>query len=85
MRRSDPILPRPVLVFLAVVVALGWLGTVVAAVMNPSNSGPLVVVTGLLTMVIGASFGIGVGRAIRNNSTDDQDTREEVRSGDGSV
>ena len=66
MNRRDPLLPRPVLVFLAVVVALGWLATVVAALRDPANSGPLLVVTGLMTAVIGASFGIQVGRS-RNN------------------
>ncbi len=85
MRRSDPLLPRPVLVFLAVVVALGWLGTVVSAVIEPANSGPLLVVTGLLATVIGASFGIGVGRAIRNGEPDGETTKEETGSGDGSA
>lgn len=73
MNRRDPLLPRPVLVFLAVVIALGWLATVVAALRDPANSGPLLVVTGLLATVIGASFGITVGRARNNgdNSGDD--------------
>lgn len=70
MNRRDPLLPRPVLVFLAVVVALGWLATVVAALRDPANSGPLLVVTGLLATVIGASFGIQVGRS-RNNGGND--------------
>lgn len=60
--RRDPILPKPVLVFLAVVVALGWLGTVVAALLDPASSGSLLVVTGLLATVIGAAFGIQVGK-----------------------
>lgn len=64
--RRDPLLPRPVLVFLAVVVALGWLATVISALRDPTNSGPLLVVTGLLATVIGASFGITVGRAAKN-------------------
>lgn len=72
MNRRDPLLPKPVLVFLAVVVALGWLATVVAALRDPSNSGPLLVVTGLLATVIGASFGIQVGKS-RN---DDRDSGE---------
>lgn len=59
----DPLLPRPVLVFLAVVVALGWLATAVSALFNPASSGPLLVVTGLLATVIGAGFGITVGRS----------------------
>lgn len=68
MDRRDPLLPRPVLVFLAVVVALGWLATVVSALLDPSNSGPLLVVTGLLATVIGASFGIQVGRSKNDGS-----------------
>lgn len=70
MNRRDPLLPRPVLVFLAVVVALGWLATVVAALRDPANSGPLLVVTGLLATVIGASFGIQVGRSRNSGSND---------------
>lgn len=65
----DPLLPKPVLVFLAVIVALGWLATVVSALRDPSNSGPLLVVTGLLATVIGASFGITIGR--KNDSSGD--------------
>lgn len=72
MNRRDPLLPRPVLVFLAVVVALGWLATVVAALRDTTNSGPLLVVTGLLATVIGASFGIQVGRG-RNNGNNPGD------------
>lgn len=72
-RPKDPLLPRPALVFLAVVVAVGWLATVVSALRDPSNSGPLLVVTGLLATVIGASFGIQV----RPSSKDKGD------SGDG--
>lgn len=71
MNRKDPLLPRPVLVFLAVVVALGWLATVVSALLDPSNSGPLLVVTGLLATVIGASFGIQIGRTRNDSSGDD--------------
>lgn len=73
-RGRDPILPRPVLTFLAIVVAVGWLATVVAALRDPANSGPLLVVTGLLATVIGAAFGIGITRTARNgedNSGDD--------------
>lgn len=70
--RRDPLLPRPVLVFLAVTVALGWLATVVSALRDPSNSGPLLVVTGLLATVIGASFGIQVGRSRTNSETEDE-------------
>lgn len=78
MNRRDPLLPRPVLVFLAVVVALGWLATVVSALRDPANSGPLLVVTGLLATVIGASFGIqvGVGRSRRNDRTPPEDEAE---------
>jgi nitrate/nitrite transporter NarK len=75
VNRRDPLLPRPVLVFLAVVVALGWLATVASAVRDPSNSGPLLMVTGLLATVIGASFGIQVKRS-RND--------DDRNSGDGS-
>lgn len=71
MNRRDPLLPRPVLVFLAVVVAVGWLATVLAALRDPANSGPLLVVTGLLATVIGAGFGINVGRARNNGNKDD--------------
>lgn len=71
--RRDPLLPRPVLVFISVVVTLGWLAMVVAVILNPANNGPLVVVSGLLTAVIGASFGISVGRP----------KSEDKNSGDG--
>jgi hypothetical protein len=67
-------LPRPVLVFLAVVVALGWLATAIAALFNPANSGPLLVVTGLLATVIGAGFGITVGRSRREDESGDDPT-----------
>ena len=73
MGQRNPLLPRPVLVFISVVVTLGWLVVVVAAVLNPNNSGALVVVSGLLTAVIGAAFGIGAGksRSGENKSGDD--------------
>lgn len=71
MNRRDPLLPRPVLTFLAIVVALGWLATVVSALRDPSNSGPLLVVTGLLATVIGASFGIQVGRSRSGDESGD--------------
>lgn len=77
MNRRDPLLPRPVLVFLAVVVAIGWLATVVSALRDPANSGPLLVVTGLLATVIGASFGIQVGRA-RNTENRDDDQGDDA-------
>lgn len=67
MKRQDPLLPKPALVFLAVVVALGWLATVVAVLRDPDSSGPLLIVTGLLATVIGASFGIQVGRSRGGN------------------
>lgn len=70
--RKDPVLPKPVLVFLAVIVAVGWLATVVSAVRDPANSGPLLVVTGLLATVIGASFGIQVGRKGGNDHGGDK-------------
>jgi nitrate/nitrite transporter NarK len=79
VNRRDPLLPKPVLVFLAVVVALGWLATVYAALRDPANSGPLLVVTGLLATVIGASFGIqvGVGRSrAKNDRTPPEDEAE---------
>lgn len=66
----DPLLPKPVLIFLAVVVALGWLTVVVATLRDPSNSGPLLVVTGLLATVIGASFGITIGRKSDSSGDD---------------
>jgi nitrate/nitrite transporter NarK len=77
VNRRDPLLPRPVLVFLAVVVAIGWLATVVSALRDPANSGPLLVVTGLLATVIGASFGIQVGRA-RNTENRDDDQGDDA-------
>jgi hypothetical protein len=76
MARPNPVLPRAALVFLASVVALGWLVTVVAALRDPANSSSLLVVTGLLATVIGASFGIQVGR--RGGRGDDD-------SGDGAA
>ena len=72
MSKRDPLLPRPVLTFLAVVVALGWLATVISALRDPNNSGPLLVVTGLLATVIGAAFGITVGRS-KNGENDSGD------------
>lgn len=70
--QRDPLLPKPVLIFLAVVVALGWLATVVSALRDPSQSGPLLVVTGLLATVIGASFGIQIkpGRGGKDSGDD---------------
>lgn len=79
MNRRDPLLPRPVLIFLAVVVALGWLATVVAALRDPANSAPLLVVTGLLATVIGASFGITVGRSRSNGDSGSADRGEDAQ------
>lgn len=70
--RRDPLLPRPVLVFLAVIVGIGWLLTVVSALLDPARSGPLMVVSGLLATVIGAAFGI-VGRNLRKEEKDSGD------------
>jgi hypothetical protein len=61
MAERSPLLPRPVVTTIAVVVLGGWLLTVVAAVRNPASAGPLVTVSGLLAMVIGASVGVGEG------------------------
>lgn len=61
MAGRDPILPRSVVTVIAVVVLGGWAITVVAAVRNPASAGPLVTVSGLLAMVIGAGFGIAEG------------------------
>jgi len=76
MSKPSPVLPKAALVFLASVVALGWLVTVIAALRDPANSSSLLVVTGLLATVIGASFGIQVGR--RNGRSNDD-------SGDGAA
>lgn len=85
MTRRDPVLPKPVLIFLAVVVAVGWLATVVTALRDPANSGPLLVVTGLLATVIGASFGIQVGwpRGGNNANNTIEPPRNDQNPGDG--
>lgn len=62
-RNRDPLLPRATLVFISSVVTLGWLGTVVAVVLDSANSGPLLISSGVLTTVIGAAFGIGLRRS----------------------
>lgn len=74
--RQTPLLPKAALIFLAVVVACGWLATVLAALRDPANSSSLLVVTGLLATVIGASFGIqvGVGRSKRSGKDSGDDS-----------
>jgi len=62
-QNRDPLLPRGALVFIAVVVTLGWLTTVVFVVLDPANSGPLLISSGVLTTVVGASFGIQIRRS----------------------
>jgi hypothetical protein len=69
-----------VVTVIAVVVLGGWAITVVAAVRNPASAGPLVTVSGLLAMVIGAGFGIaGVvrGRVSRADETEKTEKTEE--------
>lgn len=73
MSKPTPVVPKSVLTFLVIVVAIGWLVTIVAALRDPANSGSLLVVTGLLATVVGASFGIQVGRSRRGGGNDSGD------------
>ena len=61
--KPTPTVSKAVLTFLAVVVAIGWLVTVIAVLQDAANGGSLLVVTGLLATVVGASFGIQVRRS----------------------
>lgn len=61
-RDQGPLLPRTVLVTIALVVTLGWLATIVVIVLDPANSGPLLISSGVLTTIIGAGFGVRVRR-----------------------
>jgi hypothetical protein len=69
-QNRDPLLPRATLVFISVVVTLGWLVTVVVIVLDPANSGPLLISSGVLTTVIGAAFGVRISR--NNNDPGDR-------------
>jgi membrane associated rhomboid family serine protease len=69
-QNRDPLLPRGALVFISIVVTLGWLGTVVAVVLDSANSGPLLISSGVLTTVIGAAFGVQIRRS--NNDSGDR-------------
>lgn len=72
MAQRDPLLPRPALVFIAVVASLGWLASVAIAVIDPQNSSPLLITSGVLTTVIGAAFGIHLSPKQNDHSGDDK-------------
>lgn len=61
----DPLLPGWVTATLAIIVALGWLATVAAALLDRGSAATLLPVTGVMTAVIGAAFGyrgFGLGK-----------------------
>ena len=81
MAGREPLLPKSVVVFIAVVVTVGWLATVGAALRNPSGSGPLITVSGLLAMIISATFGWAQLRTRRNGAApppEPQEREDEV-------
>lgn len=56
----DPLLPRGVVIGIAIVVSAVWAITAVSVLFfSPDQSGALVAVSSLMAMVLGATFGIG--------------------------
>lgn len=80
MSERDPLLPRAVVVGIAIVVAAVWAVTAIAVLFfNPEQSGALVAVSSLMAMVLGAAFGIG-GNLLKRQQTS-EDKKQENNSG----
>lgn len=83
MPSRDPLLPKWLITTIAVVVVACWAMSVVAAVIDRNNSATLLPVTGVLTAVIGAGFGIGfrnIGlRAEPRNDEQTEAPREDTK------
>jgi len=76
-RDRDPLLPRAVVVGIAIVVATVWTITAIAVLFfNPEQSGALLAVSSLMAMVLGAAFGVG-GNLLRKNSTEEEPTKKD--------
>lgn len=64
---KDPLLPRGVVVGIAIVVATVWAVTAVSVLFfSPDQSGALLAVSSLMAMVLGAAFGVG-GNLLKKN------------------
>jgi hypothetical protein len=73
-KERDPLLPRPVVIGIAIVVSAVWAATAIAAIFNPGQAGTLMAVSSLMAMVLGASLGISgnlfAKRSIDQNGTE---------------
>lgn len=78
-RERPPLVPQWVVIFIALVVTLGWLATVFAALRNPANAGSLITVSGLLTMVIGALFGLADKIQVKKRREETEKAEEEAK------
>jgi hypothetical protein len=77
----DPLLPRGVVVGIAIVVAAVWATTAIAVLFfNPEQSGALVAVSSLMAMVLGAAFGIG-GNLLKKNPPPPAEDAKKEKSG----
>ena len=61
MSGRDPLLPRWVVIGIAILVSVVWGATAVVAFLNPEQSGALITVSSLMAMVLTATFGLGLG------------------------
>lgn len=78
----DPLLPRGVVVGIAVVVAAVWAVTAVSVLFfSPDQSGALLAVSSLMAMVLGAAFGVGGNLLKKNNPPSQPEELETKDSG----
>lgn len=69
MSGQDPLLPKAVVVGIAIVVSAVWAITAVAVIFfRPDQSGALVAVSAMMSMVLGAALGISPGLLKRNHT-----------------
>lgn len=78
-QKKDPLLPRPVVVGIAIAVAMVWVATAVAAILNPAQAGTLITVSSLMGMVLGAALGIG-GNLFKRNQAPPSDQSDKSGS-----
>jgi hypothetical protein len=82
-RDRDPLLPRPVVVGIALVVAAVWAITAIAVLfVSPAQSGALLAVSSLMAMVLGAAFGVG-GNLLKKNPPADSEDDDKDKTGSG--
>lgn len=54
----DPLLPRPVVIVIAILVAMVWAFSAVATFIIPGQSGTFLAITSMMGLVLGAALGI---------------------------